>query len=195
MSARNILRDYLGRTTPEHGTIKWKAHAATVAACALVVPSLCAIYFWRAGSAEQESYWVWASLMMWRTHAAIVVVALLLWIFEKPKPTPFLPVKDGAVLKALGQIHWSLPLITMVLISIFFGWLTVSRFELAYDSWRWGFTGRAVGHILKGLMLFLFTLLVSFGPISIVVLCVRQFTSTKQKPTNPRYPAIPRDRG
>lgn len=100
--------------TPEQAVIKKKAHAATVAAIALVVPSLCAIYFRSAGLKENEPEWVWAALTTWKIHAAVIAVALLFWIFEKPKLTKFLPVDpldiDGESSKESSQPPEPMPL-------------------------------------------------------------------------------------
>ena len=93
MKPSNYLNDLLRRTTPEQAVIKKKAHAATLAAAALIVPSLCAIYFRSAGVRENEPEWVWAALTIWKIHAAVVVAAGLLWVFEKPKLTKYLPVE------------------------------------------------------------------------------------------------------
>ncbi len=90
------LNDYLRRSTPKQAVIKKWAHAATLAFAALIVPSLCAIYFRAAGLKENEADLVWASVTMWKIHGAVAVVALLLWVFEKPRLTKYEPVpSDG----------------------------------------------------------------------------------------------------
>jgi hypothetical protein len=86
------LNDYLRKTTPKQAVIKKWAHAATLAFAALIVPSLCAIYFRAAGLKENEAHWVWASVTMWKIHGAVAIVAVLLWIFEKPRLTKYEPV-------------------------------------------------------------------------------------------------------
>ena len=73
--------------------IKRKAHAATLASCALIVPSLCAIYYRHAGIKESEPYWVWAAVTMWKIHAGVVALTIVLWIFEKPRLTKYVPVE------------------------------------------------------------------------------------------------------
>ena len=94
MKPSRYLNNYLRRTTPEQAIIKRKAHAATIAACALIVPSLCAIYFRHVGIKENEPYWVWASTTMWKIHAAVVAVAIFFWLTEKPRLTKYLPVES-----------------------------------------------------------------------------------------------------
>lgn len=88
----SYLNDYLRRTTPAQAKIKKWAHAATLAFAALVVPSICAIFFRAAGIRENEEYWVWVSFAIWKAHGAVAVVALILWIFEKPRLTKYEPV-------------------------------------------------------------------------------------------------------
>lgn len=87
------LNEYLVKNTPTQAVIKKKAHAATIAACALIVPSLCAIYYRQAGIKEDEPYWVWASIMMWKIHAGVIAITIALWIFEKPRLTNYVPVE------------------------------------------------------------------------------------------------------
>lgn len=188
----NILIKYLRRTTPKQGTIKWKAHAATVATCALIVPSLCAVYFWHAGIKEAEPYWVWASITLWRAHAVIAAITLLLWFFEKTKPTNYLPAKDGAVWRALGEIHPSLPIIGLGLLTVFFGWLTVSRFELAYNAWRWELPGRTVGHAIAAIPLLLLTFATAVGPVAWAYLRLRKAFRGTPNPSQAPEPTLPK---
>ena len=93
-SPERYLNEYMRRTTPAQGHIKKWAHAATIASSALIVPSLCAIYYRQAGMKENEPYWVWASITMWKIHAGVVAVTIMLWLFEKPKVTRYLPVES-----------------------------------------------------------------------------------------------------
>ncbi len=87
------LHEYLPKTTPTQAVIKKKAHAATIAACALIVPSLCAIYYWQVGIKEDEPYLAWASTTMWKLHAGVIAITIALWIFEKPHLTTFMPAE------------------------------------------------------------------------------------------------------
>jgi hypothetical protein len=87
------LNEYLRKTTPTHAHIKKWAHAATVAFAALIVPSLCAIYFRSAGIREEEPYWISASMIVWKIQGAVAAAAIILWIFEKPRRTKYEPVE------------------------------------------------------------------------------------------------------
>ncbi|MES2694332.1 MAG: hypothetical protein V4773_12725 [Verrucomicrobiota bacterium] len=94
MKFSNPLHQYLRRTTPKTAVIRKKAHAATLAAAALIVPSACGIYFRHAGLRENEPDWVWAASVVWIVHAAVALIALLFWLTEKPRPAIYLPVDD-----------------------------------------------------------------------------------------------------
>lgn len=180
MSFRNFPRDLMRRTTPAHGVIKRKAHAATVAAAALIVPSLCAIYFWRAGMKEDEAYWVWASTMVWRIHAVVAAIALLLWVFEKPKLTTYMR-DDAASWRKVGRTHPRAMLIGLAVVAVLFGWLAFLQFELAYESWRWGKTVRAIGRALGALPLLVLTAIAGFAPVAIVLVTCRRLISGPPK--------------
>lgn len=169
------LQNYLRRTTPERATIPWKAHAATVAACALIVPSVVAVFIRRAGIREDEPYWVWASETLWGLHAVVVAIAVLLWLFEKPRSTEFLPVRDDATSGALRRIHPALPLAGFAAIGLLFGWVTVSRIGDAYAQWRVGAPpGRIVGQVLGILPPLVLTLTVAFWPGVVLYLWLRK---------------------
>lgn len=89
---QRALHDYLVRTTPKEGVIKKYAHAVTLAACGLIIPSVCAIFIRRQGLQENEPEWVWGAETLWKAHLGIVLAAGLLWVFERPKRTAYLPV-------------------------------------------------------------------------------------------------------
>ncbi len=174
MSWRNFPRDYLRRTTPAGAVIKWKAHAATVATAALIVPSLCAVYFWHAGTKEDEPYWIWASIMVWRIHAVVSLIALLFWLFEKPRSMSY--VRDNT--RGWSKVARNNPRATMIALaitSLFFGWMAVLKIEVAWSYWRWGSTGRAIGHTLGALPILLLAAAAGVGPVAIVVVKCRAF--------------------
>lgn len=74
---------------PPHAVIRKKAHAMTLGFIALIVPSICAIYFKRAGIREDEPYWIWMAHSIWTAHIAFAAISLILWIVEKPKLTKY----------------------------------------------------------------------------------------------------------
>ncbi|HEY1108580.1 MAG TPA: hypothetical protein VGE76_08115 [Opitutaceae bacterium] len=84
---RRVLRQ---PPTPQAGNIRWKAHAATLATAALLVPSACAVYFHRVAERENEPYWAVTAERLWKIHAAIAIIAVILWIFEKPRKVGYL---------------------------------------------------------------------------------------------------------
>lgn len=92
-SLQRRFNAYLRQTTPAQAHIKLWAHAATLMTAGLIVPSLCGIYFRDAGLRENEPYWVWASITVWKIHAGVVAVALVLWLFERPRVVKYLPVE------------------------------------------------------------------------------------------------------
>jgi len=94
MKPSRHLWNLLRRTTPPGAVIKKKAHAATLAFAALLVPSVCAVYFYRAGLKEGEQAWVWAAMTMWKVHVVVATIAILLWIIERPSPTKYIAVPD-----------------------------------------------------------------------------------------------------
>lgn len=163
MSWRNFPRDLLRRTTPARGVIKWRAHAATLAAAALMVPSLCAIYFWQAGLKENEEYWVWAARMVWTVHAGVVGLALIFWVFEKPRATEYM--RDDAVGRVkFARAHPQTMLMAAGAVALLIGWLAYLRIELAWESWRWGWKARAIGQGVGGLVLVLGAVVAGAGP-------------------------------
>lgn len=99
-SPQRALHDYLARNTPKEGVIKKYAHALTLAACGLIVPSIWAIFIRQQGIRENEPEWVWAAETLWKAHFGLVLAAGLLWLVERPKRTIYLPVEptedDGA---------------------------------------------------------------------------------------------------
>ena len=90
---RRALHDYLARTTPKEGVIKKYAHAVTVAACGLIVPSIWAFFLRRQGLHEDEREWVWGAETLWKAHSGIIVLTCILWLFERPKRIEYLPVE------------------------------------------------------------------------------------------------------
>lgn len=94
---QQALHDYLVRTTPKEGVIKKYAHAVTLAACGLIIPSIWTFFIRRQGMQENEPEWVWATETLWKAHAGVIVLAGVLWIFERPKKTRYLPVEPRNV--------------------------------------------------------------------------------------------------
>lgn len=175
------FRDYQRRTTPPGGEIKRKAHTATLAACALIIPSGCAVYYRSAGLKENEPYWVQAAETLWAVHAAVTVLALLLWIFETPRKTRYLPSEDGAVSNALGEIHPLLPLVGYALLAVLFGWLTAGRIEMAHTAWQWERYGAVFWHTLQALLLLVFTLGFGLLPVLGTFEFIRKLFQGKRK--------------
>lgn len=92
-----LLHTYLAKTTPKSGVIKKYAHAFTLAACGLVIPSIWAIFLRRQGLEENEPEWVWGAETLWKIHLGLTLIAGVLWLVERPKETEYLPVEplDG----------------------------------------------------------------------------------------------------
>jgi hypothetical protein len=90
--SRHLLNDYLAKTTPKEAVIKKYAHAVTLAACGLVIPSIWAIFLRHQGIKENEPELVWGSETLWKIHSGIIICACVLWIIERPQKTKYLPV-------------------------------------------------------------------------------------------------------
>jgi len=88
---RFLRRKFQPEPTPQAAVIRWKAHAATLACAALIIPSLCAIYFRQAGLKEEEPYWVWAASTVWKIHIGVALLAVFFWLTEKPRLTKYQP--------------------------------------------------------------------------------------------------------
>ena len=76
MKLAQIIHDRLHRDTPRQAIIKWKAHAATTACAALIVPSACAFYIRHIVSFASR---------IWEVHTACVLLAVFFWLTEKPR--------------------------------------------------------------------------------------------------------------
>jgi len=85
MKLAQIIHDRLHRDTPRQAIIKWKAHAATTACAALIVPSACAFYIRHIGLEENEPGWVSFASRIWEVHTACVLLAVFFWLTEKPR--------------------------------------------------------------------------------------------------------------
>ena len=90
MKITEFIKDRLHRDTPKQAIIKWKAHAATTAAAALIVPSACAFYLRYLGVEENEPSWITFASRVWQVHVACVGIAVFFWITEKPRLTKYL---------------------------------------------------------------------------------------------------------
>ena len=89
MKLSQVIHERLHRDTPKEAVIKWKAHAATTACAALLVPSACAFYLRHLGLEENEPGWVSFASRVWEVHAACALLALFFWITEKPRLTKY----------------------------------------------------------------------------------------------------------
>jgi len=94
-SPQRLLNEYLAKTTPKAAVIKKYAHAVTLAACGLIVPSIWALFLRQQGIREAEPEWVWGAETLWKIHLGIAVLACVLWIIERPKKVSYLPVEPS----------------------------------------------------------------------------------------------------
>ncbi len=162
---RRVLRQ---PPVPKAAAIRKKAHAATLAAAMLIVPSACAVYFHQVAERENEPYWVEAAERLWAIHLAIVVVAALLWLFERPQLTGYLDESPGGrkarrstsadpqVDKLHRQANRRYHLIIWPLSCVFFLALTYFQIDAAISGWNSGRTFRGIDHSLGALVTFAF---------------------------------------
>ncbi len=150
--------------TPKAATIRKKAHAATLAAAMLIVPSACAVYFHQVAERENEPYWAEAAERLWALHLAIIVVAALLWLFERPQLTGYIDdspsgrrarrstCADPQADKLHRQTNRRFHLIFWPLGCMGFLTLTYLQIQAAVSVWDSGRVSRGIHHSVGALV-------------------------------------------
>lgn len=173
---RRLLRQ---PPTPRAASIRWRAHAATLAVAALIVPSACAIYFHSVAERENEPYWALAAERLWAIHAAVCIVVALFWIFEKPQRVGYArehrrghpaPPSDAESEALHQQATLRANLITILLISVICAGVGGYCLIDAVSAWK---SGRLAGAVLSTLAAPLF-LAASAGSGYVSYLLVRR---------------------
>ena len=80
----------LRQDLPENATIKKTAHALTILAAAWIGVSVFAIVAYKVGKEDSDPSWVSAAIWAWRIHAAIIALAIVFWVCEKPSEVRYL---------------------------------------------------------------------------------------------------------